>query len=84
MLIFESLDSDNEDRTYSPIVITTSNSPSFSNVLNSFMDHEWDGFYTSQKRLDRFPTLVDAGWTYLVSYTGTQPIKQRFKLISKT
>jgi hypothetical protein len=54
------------------------------NKLNSEMDHGWDGFYTSQKRLTRFPAIVDAhmGSTYDIVYTGTPPKKQLFELIS--
>jgi hypothetical protein len=53
VLEFESLDGDKEKRTVSPVIIT--NSDGYSNTLNSFMDHDWDGFYTSMKRLSRFP-----------------------------
>lgn len=80
LLTFESLDEDKLDRTVSPIVITSPNIPSFSNVINSFMDHGWDGFYTSQKRLTRFPALVITGNKYIVSYTGTPPLAQRYRL----
>jgi hypothetical protein len=84
MLLFESLDEDKEDRTFSPIVYTSPDLPTYSNVLNSFMDHTWDGFYTGQKRLDRFPGLVIAGNKYVVGYQGTQPGNQRFKLVSES
>lgn len=43
-LLFESLDEDTEDRSVQPVIIT--NSDGYRNVLNSFMDHTWDGFYT--------------------------------------
>jgi hypothetical protein len=46
---FESLDGDRESRSVQPVVIT--NPDGYSNTLNAFMDHAWDGFYTSQKRL---------------------------------
>lgn len=82
MLLFESMDDDTLDRTVSPMVITSPTIPSFSNVLNSFMDHLWDGFYTSQKRLSRFPSLIKSGEKYLVSYSGTPPSKQRFTLMA--
>ena len=43
------------------------------------MDHVWDGFYTGQTRLSRFPILVYAprGAVYDVVYTGT-PAKKMF------
>jgi len=50
------------------------------NKLNSFMDHGWDGFYTSQKRLQRFPAMVQAGTNYTVQMTGTPPKDMRFAL----
>jgi hypothetical protein len=43
-LVWESLDEDTEDRSVQPIIIT--NSDGYKNVVNSFMDHMWDGFYT--------------------------------------
>jgi len=49
------------------------------------MDHCWDGFYTCQKREQRFPSLVDqraAGYT--IEYTGTPPVEQEFRLYGKT
>jgi hypothetical protein len=81
MLLFESLDSDRYQRTVSPIVITDP-SLTYSNTLNSFMDHLWDGFYTSQLRLSRFPAMVDTVTTgyagkptqiYNITYIGTPP-----------
>lgn len=70
MLIFESLDADNEDREVQPVYIQT---PKYYNKLNSFMDHGWDGFYTSQKRLQRFPAMVELDTDYTVRMTGTEP-----------
>lgn len=55
-LYFESLDGDTWKRSVQPVVIT--NSDGYKNVLNSFMDHGWDGFYTSQLRLSRFPAQI--------------------------
>jgi hypothetical protein len=52
------------------------------NVLNTFMDHEWDGFYTSMKRTSRWDSILQAGpgmW-YQIVYTGTPPLRQRFML----
>ena len=45
VLVFESLDSDKEDRTVAPIIMTDDAS-TYSNTLNAFQDHVWDGFYT--------------------------------------
>jgi len=42
-----------------------------SNVLNSFMDHVWDGFYTGRVRESTFPGLIVTGHDYDVAYTGT-------------
>jgi hypothetical protein len=46
------------------------------------MDHGWDGFYTSQKRSQRFPSIIDVtpDSTYDITYTGTPPNNQLFKL----
>ena len=46
------------------------------------MEHEWDGFYSSQKRLSRFPLLVYApkGSVYDLTYTGTPAKNQKFVL----
>jgi hypothetical protein len=48
------------------------------------MDHIWDGFYTSQLRMARFPSIVQTGnglsRIYNVTYTGTPPSNQRFIL----
>lgn len=64
LLYFDSLDADTMDRTVSPIVVTSPyDTPKFSNLLNSFMDHIWDGFYTGQKRMSRFPSIVKGGYT---------------------
>jgi hypothetical protein len=41
------------------------------NKLNSMMDHTWDGFYTGQIRLSRFPGLIDGDkGVYNLTYTG--------------
>lgn len=54
VMLFESLDSDTEDRSLQPIYVRSEDN-GYENVLNSMMDHTWDGFYTGQKRLSRFP-----------------------------
>jgi hypothetical protein len=76
-LMLESLDSDKEDRTISPIYIMGKDS-SFNSTLNSFMDHCWDGHYTCQKRLSRFPSMVVTNKTYEIYYTGTPPAITRY------
>ena len=52
------------------------------NVLNTFMDHLWDGFYTSMKRLSRFASLIQGGpnMFYQITYTSTPPLRQKFML----
>ena len=82
MLIFESLDVDRYNRTFSPIIIRN-NATNFTNTLNEFMDHLWDGFYSAELRLSRFPSVIEANNNYEVIYTGTPPQSQRFKLIGE-
>lgn len=72
ILLFESLDADTEDRTVQPVKITNAVSK-YSNKVNSYMDHGWDGFYTSQKRLSRFPVQIETVGDYTVKMTGTPP-----------
>jgi hypothetical protein len=84
ILLFESMDSDNMMRTITPITISNNKITSISTV-NTMMDHVWDGFYTGQLRQSRWPSIVTlnsplAGYT--ISYSGTPPNNQRFKLIT--
>jgi len=83
ILVFESLDTDNWKRTITPITVTSYNITS-STTVNTFMDHFWDGFYTSELRLSRWPALVQTGTNnnayYEILYTGTPPNNQRFRL----
>ena len=46
---------------------------SLSNKLNAYMDHHWDGFYTSHERKQIFPGIVDAtpGSVYEIDFTGS-------------
>lgn len=81
VLLFESLDVDKEDREVQPVEIQSPTS-GYANSLNSFMDHGWDGRYTSQKRLQRFPAMVEVGTDYTVRMTGTPPRQMRFALRS--
>jgi hypothetical protein len=82
-LMLESLDSDKEDRTFSPVYIMGKDS-SFNSTLNSFMDHCWDGAYTCQKRLSRFPSMVVTNKTYEIYYTGTPPAITRYVIQGAT
>lgn len=80
MLYFESLDADTEDRSIQPIYVTNE-ATGAKNVLNSMMDHMWDGFYTGQVHLSRFPSMIEAKGNYTVEMTGTPPGKMRYMLI---
>ena len=73
------MDSDKMDRMSSPIYLENDDL-GFNNRLNSYMDHGWDGFYTSQKRLSRWPTMVYQPEPINIEYTGTPPNRQRFRL----
>ncbi len=81
ILLFESLDEDKLTRILSPIQVQSMNLTS-RNVLNTFMDHLWDGFYTSMKRLSRFASLLQGGTNmyYQITYTSTPPLRQKFQL----
>jgi hypothetical protein len=46
ILLFESLDGDKLTRIFSPLTLVNFNTTA-KNVLNTMMDHLWDGFYTS-------------------------------------
>ena len=79
LLLFESLDSDTYDRSIQPINILNEET-GFNNTLNSMMDHVWDGFYTGQLRLSRFPAQLETGKEYTVEMAGTPPQKMRYTL----
>jgi hypothetical protein len=79
LLLLESLDADKEDRLVSPVVIQAP-ATGYLNRLNAMMDHGWDGFYTSQKRLARFPAMLETGIDYTVRFEGTPPKEMRFGL----
>jgi hypothetical protein len=79
--LWESLDADGEDRSLQPVHIRQTSGGYFNNKLNSFMDHMWDGFYTGQVRLPRFPSQIQTGRDYRIDMTSTPPKKMRFKLI---
>lgn len=86
ILLFESQDSDNMDRSVQPVYVKTNSSTGklIQTKLNSYMDHSWDGFYTSQKRMSRFPALIDARResVHEIEFTGTPPKDMRFALFS--
>jgi flagellar basal body-associated protein FliL len=52
----------------------------FNNTLNSMMDHMWDGFYTGQVRMSRFPGILSTDADYTIEMSGTPPKVMRFKL----
>jgi hypothetical protein len=92
MLLFESEDADNRDRSMQPIYVqqitpdTKKNSSDLgmNSKLNSFMDHVWDGFYSGQVRESRFPAVVYApkGSVYNITFSGSPAKKMRFELKS--
>lgn len=57
--MFESLDEDKWDRSVQPVYLTNTETGA-RNKINSYMDHVWDGFYTGQVRLSRFPAVLEA------------------------
>ena len=79
LLLFESLDGDNEDRSIQPVTLTNAVT-GYKNVVNSMMDHMWDGFYTGQKRLSRFPMQIETMGDYKMEFTGTPANTLRFVL----
>jgi len=92
-MIFDSRDADRWDRASQPIYIQNpelcrefnGEEVCFDNRLNAYMDHCWDGFYTCQKREQRFPSLVYQNTDeYNIEYTGTPPNEQEFRLYGKS
>jgi len=80
ILMFESLDDDKMDRSMQPVYVTQ-NGQKEKNKLNSYMDKCWDGFYTCQIRLSRFPALVMTDdSTTEIKFTGSPAQHYRFKL----
>ena len=57
IITWESLDEDKLTRIITPIEIIGMNLTT-RNVINTFMDHMWDGFYTSMKRLSRWVSII--------------------------
>ena len=66
------------DRAVHPVYIQNEDL-GFNNRLNAFMDHSWDGFYTSQKRAATFPTVIWSEVNYNIEYTGSNPSIQEFR-----
>lgn len=83
-MLFESLDDDKWKRMVTPIKITNPTINSLTS-LNTFMDHIWDGFYTGQLRLSRWPALIQTGTgsNHTIYYSSTPPNSQRFWLQSE-
>lgn len=67
-----------------PIIFTEEGTEEY-NKVNSYMDHVWDGFYTGQVRLSRFPVIVKAvrGTVYDVTFTGTPAKDMTWKLVAE-
>lgn len=73
------------DRAYQPIFLMQQGT-GIKNIINAQMDHSFSGFYKGQKRMARFPSIVDANAAdavYDLQYTLTAPKKQRFKLVGQ-
>jgi hypothetical protein len=85
ILLFESNDYDNMDRSMQPIYVKKQGT-GIENNLNAMMDHVWDGFYTGQKRLQRFPGIIqaDRGSVYDLNFTGTPAKNMTFTLRSQS
>lgn len=84
-MLFESNDYDKMDRSMQPIYVKRQGTE-MENKLNAMMDHVWDGFYTGQKRLQRFPTVIqgDRGSIYDLNFTGTPAKNMRFTYRSQS
>mmetsp|Transcript_29268 Transcript_29268/g.28425 ORF Transcript_29268/g.28425 Transcript_29268/m.28425 type:complete len:89 (+) Transcript_29268:3227-3493(+) len=61
MYVMESLDNDRYSRSYSPLSLVNLETSGHTNVLNHFMDHGDDRYYTSQLRLSRYGILWETG-----------------------
>jgi len=85
ILLFESQDEDKLDRSMQPIYVQKEGTEQ-NNVVNAMMDHVWDGFYSGQKRLQRFPILIqaDRGSSYDIKMTGTPAKAMLFTINSQS
>jgi len=81
--MFENLDDDAWDRAIQPVYLKNEETE-FKNTLNAMMDHIWDGFYTGQKRMARFPAALLTGQDYDLEFSGSVPKKLRFSLDART
>lgn len=83
-LTFESEDADRMDRSMQPIYATKEGT-TINSKLNAYMDNCWDGFYTCQKRLQRYQATMEGGpgTVYTLHYTGSPARKQRFELFGQ-
>ena len=56
------------------------------NNLNAMMDHVWDGFYTGQIRLQRFPSIIqgERGSVYDLNFTGSPAKHMQFVIRSQS
>lgn len=72
------------DRALQPI-FSKLQGTQMNNKINAHMDHLWDGFYTSQTRMSRFPVLVyvPKGAVYDIMPSGLPPKKMKFTMISQ-
>jgi hypothetical protein len=70
------MDEDKMTRIITPIEVIGMNLTT-RNVINTFMDHMWDGFYTSMKRLSRWVSIIQAGndMMYELNYKSTPPLR---------
>ena len=92
VLAFDSLDSDNFTRLFSPITVTPySGASGYNNTLNSFMDHQYfdsdpsqDIIYSGLQRLSRFSALVQDSASYSLTFTGTHPTTMRYELLGSS
>jgi len=57
MVVFDDRTATKLIRSFSP-VLNKSVSHNYFETNNNFQDHRWDGFYTSQLKLNRFPLIV--------------------------
>lgn len=82
-MLFESEDDDKWDRSMQPIYVKKQGT-AIENKLNSVMDHMWDGFYTGQVRLSRFPSVFqgDRGSIYDLNFTGSPAKQMKFTIRS--
>ena len=85
ILLFESLDEDRQDRSMQPIYVKKQGT-GMENNLNAMMDHVWDGFYTGQIRLQRFPSVFqgERGSIYDLNFTGSPAKHMQFTLRSQS